>query len=133
MKTISAGEHSNVFAILITLARSKWNAVSAEGEPVPSTTDPFASTRTKLSGDNVPLCNPVPVIARTKGTRRTTALKLPLVPRAQPRAWHSLAISAKKFPRQEVRGPMLAAWFVPFTDFTREDRRSMPNQVSIES
>src|SRR5215468_4277206 len=55
----------------LTFARSRCNGVSAEGEPAPPTTVPFASTRTKLSGDNVPLCNPVAVMVTTKGSRLT--------------------------------------------------------------
>src|SRR5262249_10828091 len=44
-----------------------------------------------------PLSTPLGLIARRRGSRCTTALRLPLVPSNQPRAWNVRAIEARSF------------------------------------
>ncbi len=68
-------------------AISRWMSVSADAraDRVPIT-PPRASQRRMSEGCRSRFETPLAVIASSSGTRERTALKLPLVPRAQPRA-----------------------------------------------
>ena len=69
-----------------TRAIARWRLASAEGRPDPATTLPCPSISTMSPAVRVPLSTPLAVMASRSGSRLTTALKLPLVPGAHPRA-----------------------------------------------
>ncbi len=68
-------------------ASSTCSSVSADGFALARpTTFPCASHCRMSDAFSVPYGSELDVIARRSGVRETTALKLPLVPRTQPRA-----------------------------------------------
>src|SRR5262245_10177163 len=70
-----------------TFAISTWSRASAEGRPAAPPTTFIASSISRIcSTARSPLKAPLAVIARRRGSRPSTALKLPLVPSTQPRA-----------------------------------------------
>src|SRR6266852_6769129 len=73
-----------------------WSNASADGRPLPRTTLAVSSISRNCAGVSLYLSNPVEVMARRSGSREITALKFPLVPKTQPRAWKPLPISAKQ-------------------------------------
>src|SRR5688572_8530455 len=54
---------------------------------MPETTTPSSPTWRMCSVSSTPLSSELAVIARRSGSWETTALKFPLVPSTQPRAW----------------------------------------------
>ena len=65
---------------------AKCTTVSSEGLPSPSRRRPSPSTAKNCSTVIWPLSTPLRLMARLKGSRWSTALKFPAVPKAQPRA-----------------------------------------------
>src|SRR5262249_13430171 len=82
---------------------SRWSDVSSEALPSPRSTVPASSTSRICAGPSRPLSTPLRVMARRRGSRATTALRLPLVPSIQPRRWKAEAVSTSSWARSERR------------------------------
>src|SRR5467141_5094485 len=84
---------------------ARWRRASADGRPSPRTTLAASSISRNCTGVRLLLSRPVEVIASRSGSRAITALKLPLVPSTQPRAWNPFPISAKQAAASAKRVP----------------------------
>src|SRR6267143_297174 len=84
---------------------ARCSRASADGRLSPRTTLASSSISRNCAGVRLPLSKPVEVIARRSGSREITALKFPLVPRTQPRAWKPFPISAKQAAASAKRVP----------------------------
>src|SRR5207302_11337528 len=93
-------------------AIARCSRASAEGRPSPRTTLADSSISRNCCGARLPLSNPVEVIAGRSRSREITALKFPLVPSTQPRAWKPFPISVKRAAASKKWSPSrLDRWF----------------------
>src|SRR6202165_5915577 len=84
---------------------ARCSRASAEGRPSPRTTLAASPISRNCAGVRLPLSKPVEVIARRSGSRESTALKFPLVPKTQPRAWSPFPISVRQTAASAKRVP----------------------------